>query len=79
MRAAIAFFAILLGLNFTNPANAQSANYTVTLKNNATYPMYGEYDTPTTTGGMSQIWFPAEAYPVVPGSPISSGYTIWAG
>jgi copper(I)-binding protein len=22
---------------------------------------------------------PAEAYPVVPGSPISSGYTIWAG
>ena len=57
MQLTAAVAALLFGSFVAHSAKAQQATYTVTLTNNATYPIFGDYDAPTTTGGMPGIWF----------------------
>ncbi len=56
MRNAI-ILAALLGLSLAQAANAQQATYKVTIQNNAPFPIYGNYDPSTTTGGMAAVYF----------------------
>lgn len=57
MRLTAAVAALLFGALATHSANAQTATYKVILTNYATYPIYGDYDPPTTTNGMPGVWF----------------------
>src|SRR6266702_2694668 len=59
MKLFFGLLAMLLGINFAQSADAQTATYNITLQNSAPFVIYGDYDPPVTTGGMPGVWFPA--------------------
>lgn len=77
MQLTAAVAALLFGSFVAHSAKAQQATYTVTLTNNATYPIFGDYDAPTTTGGMPGIWFSGGLTRPIHGGLRICGFSVW--